>query len=159
MRSIYVFLTILLSLNLSAQVEQLNFEGFQKRYLTSVQERTVFNFWATWCIPCVKELPYFEKLQKDHPEINVVLVSLDFPKQIERRLIPFIHKNIEYGEVVVLDEANANNFIDPIDPGWEGSIPATMIWDKEKMSFYEGDFNNYEELKKYVLKYLKKEVE
>ena len=58
----------------------------------------VVNFWATWCGPCVKELPYFEKINKEYADKNVevLLVSLDFPKQMEKKLIPFIEKkNLE----------------------------------------------------------------
>ena len=54
----------------------------------------VINFWATWCAPCVKELPAFEKLNKEYAakNVEVILVSLDFPKQVEKRLLPFINK-------------------------------------------------------------------
>ena len=46
----------------------------------------IINFWATWCAPCVKELPYFEKIKEEYADNNVevLLVSLDFPKQVEK---------------------------------------------------------------------------
>jgi len=49
----------------------------------------VINFWATWCAPCIKELPYFEKIKQEyaHKNVEVLLVSLDFPKQVEKKLI------------------------------------------------------------------------
>ena len=37
----------------------------------------ILNFWATWCAPCIKEIPYYEELNKN-PVIDVLLVSLDF---------------------------------------------------------------------------------
>ena len=52
----------------------------------------VVNFWATWCAPCIKELPYFEVLDQ-REDVEVLLVSLDFPKHKESRLLPFIKKN------------------------------------------------------------------
>jgi len=52
----------------------------------------VVNFWATWCAPCVKELPYFEELQTANMNIEVILVSLDFPDKFESQLIPFVKK-------------------------------------------------------------------
>ena len=54
----------------------------------------VINFWATWCGPCVKEMPYIDSLN-DHykgQKVKVILVSLDFKKQIESRLIPYLNK-------------------------------------------------------------------
>lgn len=52
----------------------------------------VVNFWATWCAPCVKELPYFEALNQQQ-DVEVLLVSLDFPKHKASRLIPFLIEN------------------------------------------------------------------
>lgn len=40
----------------------------------------VVNFWATWCVPCVKEMPLLQKLQKRHGDrLTVVAVSIDEP--------------------------------------------------------------------------------
>lgn len=38
----------------------------------------VINLWATWCAPCVKELPNFERLQKERPE-DVAVLALHSP--------------------------------------------------------------------------------
>ncbi|MGB1283784.1 MAG: TlpA disulfide reductase family protein, partial [Polaribacter sp.] len=87
----------------------------------------VVNFWATWCAPCVKELPYFEKLKEVYQDKNVevLLVSLDFPKQIEERLIPFINKKKLKSKVVLLNDSNEDIWIKAIDSTWSGAIPAT----------------------------------
>ena len=60
----------------------------------SVDKTYVINFWATWCAPCVKELPYFEEVNKEFKDKNteVILVSLDFPSQIESKLKPYLKK-------------------------------------------------------------------
>ena len=41
----------------------------------------LIDFWATWCKPCIKELPAFEELNARYQDkgLKVVLVSLDFP--------------------------------------------------------------------------------
>nr|WP_091955697.1 MULTISPECIES: redoxin domain-containing protein [unclassified Polaribacter] len=109
----------------------------------------IVNFWATWCAPCVKELPYFEKIKKEYDDKNVevLLVSLDFPKQVEKKLIPFINKRKLNSKVVLLDDINEDVWIKAIDENWSGAIPATLIYNKNKRKFYEHSFD-YETLEK-----------
>ena len=115
----------------------------------------VVNFWATWCAPCVKELPYFEALNEDYKSknIEVLLVSLDFPKQYETRLKPFIAEHKLKSEIVVLNDVDSNTWIPKVDKEWSGAIPATIIYNKSKRAFYEKSFN-LEELKTEVNKFL-----
>jgi len=89
----------------------------------------VINFWATWCAPCVKELPYFEKLNQKYTDkkVKVILVSQDFSKQLEKKLKPFLEKNKLQSEVLVLIDPDANSWIDKVNPAWSGAIPATVI--------------------------------
>ena len=107
----------------------------------------VINFWATWCAPCVKELPYFEKIKQEYANKNVevLLVSLDFPKQVQKKLIPFITKRNLQSEVVLLDDVNEDVWIKAIDENWSGAIPATIIYNKKDRKFYEQSFD-YETL-------------
>lgn len=108
----------------------------------------VVNFWATWCGPCVKELPYFEKLGQVYKDkdVEVLLVSLDFSKQYETKLIPFIKNNNIQSEVVALNDPDSNSWIPKVNKDWSGSIPATIIYTKDKRKFYEKSFT-YDELK------------
>ena len=103
----------------------------------------VINFWATWCAPCVKELPYFEKIKTDYADKNVevLLVSLDFPKQVEKKLIPFINKKKIKSEVVLLDDINEDVWIKAIDESWSGALPATIIYNAKDRKFYEQSFD------------------
>lgn len=111
----------------------------------------VINFWATWCGPCVKELPYFEKLNSEYKKDNVkvILVSLDFPHLYEKRLIPFMAKHDLQSQVIALNDSNENEWISKIDASWSGSIPATIIYSKSKRKFFEKSFT-YEELENEV---------
>ena len=108
----------------------------------------IINFWATWCAPCVKELPYFEKINRKYSDKNVevLLVSLDFPKQLKKKLIPFINKRKLKSEVILLDTENNDIWIKAIDKSWSGAIPATIIYNKMNSKFYEQSFD-YKTLK------------
>ncbi|MFY0482216.1 redoxin domain-containing protein [Flavobacterium sp. PLA-1-15] len=111
----------------------------------------VINFWATWCVPCVEELPSFEKLNAKYKDkkVKVILVSLDMSKQIESRLLPFIkNKNLQ-SKVVLLNDPDANAWIEKVDKSWSGAIPATIIYKKQNRKFFERSFT-YEELEKEV---------
>tara|TARA_R110001592_G_scaffold52658_11_gene161520 strand:+ start:4501 stop:5022 length:522 start_codon:yes stop_codon:yes gene_type:complete len=115
----------------------------------------VINFWATWCAPCVKELPYFEKIKQEYASKNVevLLVSLDFPKQVEKKLIPFINKNKIQSEVVLLDDVNEDFWIKAIDENWSGALPATLIYTKNSRKFYEQSFD-YKTLESELLTFI-----
>lgn len=125
-----------------------NYEGLESYLEASDATVHVVNFWATWCKPCVKELPYFETLREKYgdEDVKVILVSLDFPDKKER-LTHFIEKRNIQSEVVFLDDGDANNWIPKVDVNWSGAIPATIIYSDEKRSFYEQTFT-YEALEK-----------
>ena len=110
----------------------------------------VVNFWATWCAPCVKELPYFEKLNQENQNVKVILVSLDFEKQVESKLIPFLKKKKIASTSIYLADKEYNSWLPKIDKNWSGSIPATVIFNQDKKIFVEQDFSNYEELNTFV---------
>jgi cytochrome c biogenesis protein CcmG/thiol:disulfide interchange protein DsbE len=52
----------------------------QVRSLADYQGKVlVLNIWATWCLPCIREMPTFEKLHRAFPDsdLRVVAVSVD----------------------------------------------------------------------------------
>ena len=67
-------------LTLLPPLEIYDFSGIEP-YLNLEGSKTyIVNFWATWCAPCVKELPHFESIQQAYKEdVEVILISLDFP--------------------------------------------------------------------------------
>lgn len=111
----------------------------------------IVNFWATWCKPCVQELPDFEKINAEYKnqKVKVILVTLDFKEELKKRVVPFIKKNKYTTEVILLDEVDGS-FIDKVSKDWSGAIPATLLIKNNKKEFI-GKKTNYEELKEKII--------
>nr|WP_294782170.1 TlpA disulfide reductase family protein [uncultured Flavobacterium sp.] len=142
------FLFLLFSIEgYNQNVKLLNINQLNERIKNGKDSIYVVNFWATWCAPCIKELPHFEKLATEHKseKLAVLLVSLDFKSQLESNVIPFVKKKKLKNEVFLLNESNPQEFIDRIDPSWSGSIPATLFIKDDRRKFVETEFT-YEQL-------------
>jgi thiol-disulfide isomerase/thioredoxin len=128
-------------------VKLLNINQLNERIKNGKDSTYVINFWATWCAPCIKELPHFEKLGAEHKseKVAVLLVSLDFKSKLQSNVIPFVKRKNLKNEVFLLNESNPQEFIDRIDPSWSGSIPATLFIKNDKRKFVESEFT-YEQL-------------
>jgi thiol-disulfide isomerase/thioredoxin len=129
------------------EIKVLDFNQFENYIYQNSDKTYVVNFWATWCKPCVDELPAFEKLNTRYQDKNVevLLVSLDFSNQLETKVIPFIQKNKIQSEVMILDDSDQNTWIPKVSETWSGAIPATLIYNSNSREFYEQSFT-YEEL-------------
>ncbi len=127
-------------------IPTLDYNGL-KPWLNKNDNKTyVVNFWATWCKPCVKELPYFENVNEkyDSKNVEVILVSLDFPQKKETHLVPYVKKKNIQSRVLHLDDTNEQFWINDIAESWSGAIPATLIYNKDKRQFYEQSFTQEE---------------
>lgn len=117
----------------------------------------IVNFWATWCRPCIKEMPYFESIQEEmkNKGVQVVLVSMDDVENLDNKVLPFVQKRQLKSRLYLLDETDYNEIIDKIEPKWSGAIPATILIDNKngKKAFFEKEFEK-EELERTVQQFL-----
>lgn len=104
----------------------------------------VINFWATWCKPCVEELPYLQRITEKYADkkVRLILVSLDFASFFPAKIETFVKKQNITTPVVWLNETDADYFCNAIDKKWSGVIPATLIVNSKKnyRQFYEEAF-------------------
>lgn len=146
MRIFFIICLYLITYSVNAQVKLLTLDDLDKRIDKGKDTTYVINFWATWCSPCVTELPNFEKLHLANLKkpVKVLLISLDFKSKLQKEVIPFVQKNNIKAEVFLLNEPNQQQYIDRVDKKWSGAIPATLFINKKVRRFYEKEFTETE---------------
>lgn len=180
MRNFFILLMAIISLNSFSQISEkkltgsviasnqkhilkiVNFDELQTILKKNDNKLYVINFWATWCKPCVEELPGFMEVNKSYrknPGFKMILVSLDLATEIESGVRPFLLKNNIVTDVYILnDNKRMNEWIPAIDKKWSGAIPATMIYrNGKKLEFRENKMQKTE-LVQIINKYLKQAI-
>ncbi len=98
----------------------------------------IISFWATWCGPCVEELPYLEEMQMSG-KAEVILVSLDFMDEMDTKVYKFVTQHELTSRICIIDNVDYNSWISKVDKSWTGAIPATLVIDSSsgKRKFIE----------------------
>lgn len=150
-------------ISLAQEIRLVKIEDVEK-IISESKAPLILNMWATWCIPCIEELPYFQKeIEKNNKSassadsIKFVLISLDFKEAFPSGIIKFIHKRKITAPVLWLDETDADHFCPKIDSKWSGAIPATLFINANTgyRNFVEGQISP-ENLKKEIRALLEK---
>ncbi|NCT93040.1 MAG: TlpA family protein disulfide reductase [Chitinophagaceae bacterium] len=144
MRQLSILIILTFTASFAKSQSLLSLDQLEKRLQSGRDTVYIINFWATWCAPCVKEIPSFEKFNKEHglsEKVKVLLVSVDFISDRKIKVIPFVKKKQLKSEVFVLNEPDQQKYIDRIDKNWSGTIPATLFVKGKKRKFVESEFS------------------
>jgi thiol-disulfide isomerase/thioredoxin len=100
-----------------------------EEYVKNSDHPIVLNCWATWCAPCVEEIPYFMETVKKYSDqkVELLLVSLDFATSYPGKIQDLIKKKKFDATFFWLNETNADYFCPKIDPKWDGTLPSTLF--------------------------------
>jgi thiol-disulfide isomerase/thioredoxin len=130
-----------------------------KTAISKADKPTIFNFWATFCKPCVAEIPYFQQLAKKYESagVQLVLISLDLSEAYPKQISSFATKYKFTSPIKFLDETNADLFCPAVDDSWSGAIPASLFINNKKgyRKFFEEQLSK-ERLEKEIQSMLKK---
>ncbi|QJD94823.1 TlpA family protein disulfide reductase [Mucilaginibacter robiniae] len=148
-RLLLSILLFIVSITSFAQVKRITLPQLEKR-ISNTDTVYVVNFWATWCGPCVAELPYFNQLQTTYAKqlLKVLLVSMDFDSKYQA-VNTFVRTHKLVPEVYLASRKSDQEFIDGINKDWSGALPGTLIVNGKKgfRQFFEQEFT-YDELNK-----------
>ncbi|MBN8700430.1 MAG: TlpA family protein disulfide reductase [Chitinophagales bacterium] len=133
----YSLLFILVVFSLAARSQAIakwKIEDVVKSFSKHNDTVYVVNFWATFCKPCIAEIPGFLDVVKKYEKqkVKLLLVSLDLPSYYPAKIAAFAKKNKYTAKIVWLNETNADHFCPMIDKSWSGAIPATIVVNNKK---------------------------
>lgn len=133
------------------ELSVISFAKLQKLMEPKEDAVYIYNFWATWCAPCVQELPHFDKVVRGYgDEVKLTLISQDDEKDIEK-VKKFLDDRMYKADNYLLEKGNPNVWIPMIDKTWSGALPATVIKKGNKSVFFEGKMSE-EQLKNEIEK-------
>ena len=142
----------------SKEVKVIQYEELFKMIQQPSDQLIAVNFWATWCGPCVEEMPHFVEVNekyKDNKNFKLLFVSMDRAKQLDKVKQFILDKGIN-AEVVLLDDnKRMNEWIPAIDKSWSGNIPVTAFYQNGEKVHFVGSEMNKSELETIIQSYMK----
>lgn len=126
-RSLLLAALFIPMLSFAQVVKVVDFDAIHSLLDTRKNNVQVINFWATWCGPCVRELPHFQKIMTEQADrVDMHFVSLDFADKLDN-VEKFVQNKGWKGDIMLLDDIDYDGWISRVDSTWSGAIPATLF--------------------------------
>jgi peroxiredoxin len=112
----------------SVKLDEIDDAGVAKLVKNDTKKLLVINVWATWCGPCVTELPEFVTMNRMYRrrQFQLVTLSLDDPAKKEAALKVLQEKNVAVTNYIVKTK-DRDKFVDLLDKKWTGPLPHTLV--------------------------------
>jgi len=129
MKTFFVSALLLLATAIhSQQVKSIKITELEETIKES-KTHLIVNFWATFCVPCLQEIPYFQEITNQYKSKNVslIFVSLDMKEAYPVKVNDMAKKLKLVYPVVWLNETNADYFCPKVDTSWTGGMPSSLF--------------------------------
>lgn len=115
-----------------ATVEPVTADGVDSLRRASDARVVLLNVWASWCRPCLDEMPGIVRLRGEYSrkDLDVILLSADDLSDLDSAVVPFLDKTgVNFPTYIIhfIGEGDQDAFVRSLDPGWSGALPATLI--------------------------------
>ncbi len=109
-------------------LEWIDTEGIAELLKNDSENLRLINVWATWCAPCVIELPDLIELQRYYGGRNFEFVTISADRTNRKdRAQKFLEEKNAAIQNYIFNDDDKYKLIEAIDPGWEGAIPYTIL--------------------------------
>lgn len=110
------------------ELNGMDLEGTRELVKNRGSKYRLINVWATWCGPCIIEFPEFVTMQRMYGQRNFEVVSVSADKNsVTDKVLTFLKDNQAAFQNYIYTGEDQQEFINVIDPGWQGNLPYTML--------------------------------
>lgn len=128
MKAFFIITFLLVAIGLDAQIKAIKITDLEKTIKESTSPM-IINFWATYCVPCIEEIPYFQEMAKKYKSegVSLLLVSLDLKTAYPTKIDAMAKRLKLTAPIAWLNETNADYFCPRVDSSWSGGLPASLF--------------------------------
>jgi thiol-disulfide isomerase/thioredoxin len=109
-------------------LEDLDLEGIKALAANKTDKFRLVNVWATWCAPCIDELPEFVEINRMYRRRNFEMVTLSLDDaEVREKALATLKENYVSAKNYRFSEKDKDALVDALDPEWAGPAPYTML--------------------------------